>query len=64
MEDRNWSMYRPKIVMIELWPEKTGGAQDTLYMMYNTWAQYQDQRPTRCREGVKYIAVYVEKYIS
>ena len=29
-------MYGPKIDMIELWPEKTCGAQDTLNMMYNT----------------------------
>ena len=36
MEDRNWSMYGPKINMIELWPETTLGAQDTLNMMYNT----------------------------
>jgi len=33
MEDRNWSMYGPKIDMIELWPERS---QDTLSMMYNT----------------------------
>jgi len=61
MEDRNWSIYGPKIDMIELWPERTGGAQDTLDMM---WAQYQDQRPIMCREGVKYIADYVKKYTS
>jgi len=36
MEDRNWSMYEPKIDMIELWPERTSGAQDTLNMMYHT----------------------------
>jgi len=34
MEDRNWSMYGPKIDMIELWPERTCGAQDTLNMMF------------------------------
>ena len=35
MEDGNWSRYGPKIDMIELWPERTCGAQDTLNMMYN-----------------------------
>jgi len=30
MEDRNWSMYGPKIDMIELWLDRTCGAQDTL----------------------------------
>jgi len=36
MEDRNWSMYGPKIDTIELWPEKTCGTHDTLNMIYNT----------------------------
>ena len=36
IEDRNWSMYGSKIDMIELWPERTCGDQDTLNMMYNT----------------------------
>ena len=29
-------MYGSKTDMIELWPERTCGAQDTLNMMYNT----------------------------
>ena len=36
IEDRNWSIYGPKIDMIELRPERTCGTQDTLNMMYNT----------------------------
>jgi len=36
MEDKNWSIYGPKIDMIELWPERACGTQDTLNMMYNT----------------------------
>jgi len=29
-------MYGSKIDMVELWPERTCGAQDILNMMYNT----------------------------
>jgi len=36
MEGRNWSIYGPKIDLIELWPQRTCGAQYTLYVMYHT----------------------------
>jgi len=36
MEDGNWSMYRPKIDIIELWSERACGAQDILNVIYNT----------------------------
>jgi len=59
-------MYGPKIDMTELWPERTCGTQDTLNIMYNTCGPSirQDQRPTICKKGVKYIADYVKEYIS
>jgi len=36
MEGRNWSMYVLPIDVTELWPQRTCGAQYTLYVMYNT----------------------------
>jgi len=36
MEGRNWSMYGLAIDVTELWPQRTCGAQYTLYVMYNT----------------------------
>jgi len=33
---RNWSMYGLATDVTELWPQRTCGAQYTLYVMYNT----------------------------
>jgi len=53
-------MYRSKIDMIELWPERTCGAQD---MIYNTCGL--SIRPTayHMQRTVKYIADYVKKIV-
>ena len=55
-------MYEPMIDMIELWPERTCGAQDTFNMMCNICGPSIRTNALACAE--KYIADYVEKYIS
>jgi len=36
MESRNWSIYGLAIDVMELWPQRTCGAQYTLCVMYHT----------------------------
>jgi len=51
-------MYGPKIDMVELWPERTCGAQDTLNRVYNTCGL---SIRTNGLPAAKYIADYVKK---
>ena len=37
MDGRNWSMKGLGIDVTELWPQRTCGAQYTLYVMYSTF---------------------------
>ena len=58
-------MYGLAIDVTESWPQRTCGAQYTLYVMYKTCGLSIRTNRLPCEEiVVNYIADYVKKYIS